>query len=152
MTDLSTEPRLLLPGLAPLYRHAVPLSWLLVRLAAGLILFYHGVGKIGHVDAVTANMIKNGIPLSVSVLAAYVVILSETVGAFAVAIGFFTRFFAAACAIDLAVITFDVLWPKGFLWSRGGYEFMLMWGLIMFAIALRGGGPYSIDRWIGREL
>ncbi|HWE72404.1 MAG TPA: DoxX family protein [Stellaceae bacterium] len=71
---------------------------------------------------------------------------------FSVAIGFFTRFFAAACAIDLAVITFDVLWPKGFVWSQGGYEFMLMWGLIMFAIALRGGGPYSVDRWIGREL
>jgi putative oxidoreductase len=45
-----------------------------------------------------------------------------------------------------------VLWPKGFVWSQGGYEFMLMWGLIMFAIALRGGGPYSVDRWIGREL
>jgi putative oxidoreductase len=121
-----------------------------IRLAAGLTLFYHGTTKIGHVDAVTDNMIKNGIPLPV--LAAYVVIVTETLGAFCVALGFFTRFFAAACAIDLAVITFDVLWPKGFVWSRGGYEFMLMWGLIMFAIALRGGGPYSLDRWIDREL
>jgi hypothetical protein len=80
MGDLSTEPKLLLPGLAPLYRHTVPFSWLVVRLAAGLILFYHGTGKIGHVDAVTANMIKNGIPLSLSVLAAYTVIISETIG------------------------------------------------------------------------
>lgn len=151
MTDLSSEPKLLLPGLAPLYRHVVPLSWLVIRLAAGLILFYHGLGKIGHVDAVTANMVKNGI-IFPPVIAAYIVILTETIGAFCVAIGFFTRFFAAACAIDLAVITFNVLWPKGFVWSQGGYEFMLMWGLIMFAIALRGGGPYSVDRWIGREL
>ncbi len=150
MTDISTEPKLLLPGLAPLYRQIVPLSWLVIRCAAGLILFYHGTGKIGHVDAVVANMVKNGI--APPVLAAYVVILTETVGAFCVALGFFTRFFAAACAIDLAVTTFHVLWPKGFVWSQGGYEFMLMWGLIMFAIALRGGGPYSVDRWIGREL
>jgi putative oxidoreductase len=151
MTDISTEPKLLLPGLAPLYRHVVPLSWLVVRCAAGLILFYHGTGKIGHIDAVTANMVKNGIVPPM--LFAYVVTLTETVAAFCVAIGFFTRFFAAACAIDLAVITFHVLWPKGFGWSQGGYEFMLMWGLITFAIALRGGGgPYSVDRWIGREL
>jgi hypothetical protein len=27
-----------------------------------------------------------------------------------------------------------------------------MWGLIMLAIALRGGGPYSLDRRIGKEL
>jgi len=59
---------------------------------------------------------------------------------------------AAACAIDLAVITFAVLWPKGFGWSHGGYEFLLMWTLIMFAITLGGGGPYSLDRLIGREL
>jgi putative oxidoreductase len=29
---------------------------------------------------------------------------------------------------------------------------VLMWGIIMFAIALRGGGPYSLDRVIGKEL
>jgi hypothetical protein len=27
-----------------------------------------------------------------------------------------------------------------------------MWSLVMLAIALRGGGPYSIDRRLGREL
>jgi putative oxidoreductase len=150
MTDMSTEPKLLLPGLEPLYRHVVPLSWLLVRCAAGLILFYHGLAKIGHLDAVTANMVKNSLAPPVPI--AYVVTIAETLGAFCVAIGLFTRFFAAACAIDLAVITFHVLWPKGFVWSRGGYEYFLMWGLIMFAVALRGGGPYSIDRWIGCEL
>jgi putative oxidoreductase len=150
MTDTSSSPKLFLPALAELYRHTVPLSWLIVRCTAGIILFIHGWQKIGHVDDVAANMVKNGI--SPPLLVAYVVTLTETVGALCVALGFFTRFFAAACAVDLAVITFDVLWPKGFGWSHGGYEFLLMWGLIMFAIALRGGGPYSIDRLIGREL
>jgi len=28
----------------------------------------------------------------------------------------------------------------------------LLWGLVCFAIALRGGGPYSVDRRIGVEL
>lgn len=39
-----------------------------------------------------------------------------------------------------------------FGWTRPGYEYPLMWGLVMLAIALRGGGPYSLDRAIGREL
>ena len=38
------------------------------------------------------------------------------------------------------------------LWSSGGWEYPLFWGLILFAIALRGGGPYSIDRKLGWEL
>jgi hypothetical protein len=29
---------------------------------------------------------------------------------------------------------------------------VLLWGLVTFAIALRGGGPYSLDRKIGIEL
>ena len=41
---------------------------------------------------------------------------------------------------------------KGFGWINGGYEYPLFWGLIMFAIALRGGGPYSLDRKLGWEL
>jgi hypothetical protein len=30
--------------------------------------------------------------------------------------------------------------------------YTLLWGLVCFAIALRGGGPYSVDRRIGIEL
>jgi hypothetical protein len=29
---------------------------------------------------------------------------------------------------------------------------VLLWGLVTLAIALRGGGPYSLDRKLGREL
>jgi putative oxidoreductase len=41
--------------------------------------------------------------------------------------------------------------PK-FGWGQGGYEYPLMWGLIMFVVALRGGGPYSLDRKLGWQL
>jgi putative oxidoreductase len=43
-------------------------------------------------------------------------------------------------------------WGNGFGWMRRGYEYVLLWGLVCFAIALRGGGPYSLDRKLGREL
>jgi hypothetical protein len=52
---------------------------------------------------------------------------------------------------NLLVVTF-IHMPQGFAWTNRGYEYALMWGLILFAVALRGGGPYSLDRRIGREL
>jgi len=48
------------------------------------------------------------------------------------------------------VIT-SVYWPR-FGWTGPGYEYPLLWGLMMLAVALRGGGPYSLDRKLGREL
>lgn len=64
----------------------------------------------------------------------------------------FTRFFAAAVAIEMAYLTFVQYWHNGYGWRHDGYEYVMMWGMLAFAIALRGGGPYSVDRVIGREL
>ena len=52
--------------------------------------------------------------------------------------------------IEMMVIVYHHL-PK-FGWSVGGYEYPLFWGLVLLAIALRGGGPFSLDRRIGKEL
>jgi len=73
-------------------------------------------------------------------------------GGLAIMFGVFTRFFAAAAAIELGYITFVLYWPSGFSWLKRGYEYTLMWGALCFAIALRGGGPYSLDHLIKREL
>ena len=53
---------------------------------------------------------------------------------------------------NLAAARWIVHYAKGFGVSAGGCEYVLMWGIITFAIALRGGGPYSLDRVIGKEL
>ena len=58
---------------------------------------------------------------------------------------------ATAAAIEMLIITVTY-WGNGFGWMRRGYEYVLLWGLVCFAIALRGGGPYSLDRKLGREL
>jgi putative oxidoreductase len=42
--------------------------------------------------------------------------------------------------------------PKGYAVSAGGYEYVLLIGACCFLVALRGGGPYSIDRMLGKEL
>ncbi len=77
--------------------------------------------------------------------------LIELLGGIGIILGLFTRFCAAAVAIEMFVI-FCLYWNNGFAWLSRGYEYVLLWGLVAFAIALRGGGPYSLDRKIGFEL
>jgi hypothetical protein len=42
--------------------------------------------------------------------------------------------------------------PKGYAAGGGGYEYVLLIGVACLTIAIRGGGPYSVDRAIGKEL
>ena len=76
----------------------------------------------------------------------------ETVGAICIVIGLFTRFFAAALAIELGIALLAVHFKAGFSVNQDGFEYVLLLGIVMFAIAMRGGGPYSVDRVIGKEL
>ena len=142
-----SEPKLLFPGLAGFYAAVSDLWYPLIRLVVGGCLIYHGWAKLqSGVAPVSASMAKNGfVP---GTFFAYAAIFLETVGAVCIMLGLFTRFFAAAIAIEMALITFVVHMPNGF----GRMELPFMWGIIMFAIALRGGGPYSLDRAIGKEL
>lgn len=144
------QTRLLMPGLAGFYLLAIPLSWLLIRVTVGSLLVMHGWPKIGAGPAsLAARYVQMG--LSPGAFWAWADTLLEVVGGVAIILGLFTRFFAAAVAIQMAIIMVIYL-PNGFAWTNRGYEFVLMWGLIAFAIALRGGGPYSLDRRIGIEL
>lgn len=119
----------------------------MIRVVAGALMLPHGLAHLhqglGHF---AAGMAKGGFPLPT--LCALIILILELVGGPAVALGLFTRFFAAGIAIQMAVITFAIQMPRG--WGR--MEYSLLWGIVMFAIALRGGGPYSLDRVIGKEL
>ena len=146
----ASQPRLVVPQLQPFYRWAEPLSWALIRITAGLMLIPHGWPKpMAGVGPTAANaLMKRGIapaePLAI------VLIAIETIGGLCIALGLFTRFWAAAATIEMGVIVYHHL--PNFGWTARGYEYPLFWGLVMLAIALRGGGPYSLDRKIGREL
>lgn len=151
MFESDREPKLLFPALKPLYVSLEPLSWLLIRCSAGLILAVHGWGKISRgAEAMAPAFMKMGYQHPIELI--YLLILVEFVGGLAIAAGLFTRFFAAAVTIEMAVITFVHYLPSGFSWLNRGYEYTLLWGLVTLAIWWRGGGPLSLDRRIGKEL
>ena len=146
------ETKLLFPGLAGFYGSWRDVAYTLLRVIVGYNLLMHGWLKVGTfgLAGVSGYMAKVGLapPTGWAVAAMFL----ETVGATCIIVGLFTRFFAAAIAIEMAIALFVVHLKAGFAVSKGGYEYVLLWGLISFAIALRGGGPYSLDRRIGREL
>ena len=146
------EPKLLFPGLTRFYDYAIPLSWVIVRIAVGLNLVVHGWGKIGRSGG-PAQLVQK-LPQSAAIgdEITFVLMLIEFVGGLCIIAGLFTRFWAAAAAVEMAVLTFYIYWGTGFGWLSRGYEYTLMWGLVLFAVALRGGGPWSADRLVGREL
>ena len=156
--SMQTEPRPIISGLGPLYDSTRDYSWLLVRLTAGGFLLIHGLQKLtGQTLAVWAanSLARRGIEPHMPL--AYAVWFLETVGALCIMLGLFTRLFAAMIFVQFLIIVFVAHWGPGltgFPWNRptGGWEYPAFWGLIILAIFIRGGGPYSLDRKLGREL
>jgi putative oxidoreductase len=150
-TRVAGEPQLYFPFLRSFYDAVTPLAWPIVRLAVGWNLAVHGWDKVmGGPSALVSEFTHFGFraPFAMAVLITCI----EFIGGICIMFGFFTRFFAAAAALELAYITFGVFWTNGFPSANHGYEYTLMWGAVMFAIALKGGGPWSLDRRIHREL
>lgn len=150
MRQSPSETKLLIPRLKPFYDFVEPLTWVLIRLTVGLMLLPHGIPKLMAGVSATAAMALERRGIGAAEPLAVVLMILETVGGLCVALGLFTRFFAAAITIEMSVIAYHHL-PK-FGWTGPGYEYPLMWGLIMLAVALRGGGPWSLDRKIGKQL
>jgi putative oxidoreductase len=94
------QTKLLYPGLAGFYETMLPIAGALVRIVVGIMFLMHVSTKFKlGADAVAANVFaKNGI--EPSLMWAYVIMFIESVGGICLIIGLFTRFVAAALAIE----------------------------------------------------
>ena len=156
MTVQTTETRLILPALGPLYANLSRWSTPLIRVATGLMLVPHGAQKLfgwfgGYGLEGTGGYFAQNLGLEPGVFWAALVGGTEFFGGLCLAFGFLTRPAALGVTILMAVAIFSVHLPNGFFWGQGGYEYPLLWGLIALAIAFRGGAEMSLDRAIGRE-
>jgi putative oxidoreductase len=142
--------KLYVPAAAGLYEACAPLSYTLIRVALGLMLIPHGYGKLFLNDAVHAanNFVKFGwaYPLAW----AYFIGALEFFGGIMLALGLFTRAVALAFVIEMAVISFAVLWPN-WSWGHRGMEYALFMGIVALAIFFRGGGAWSLDSYMKKE-
>jgi putative oxidoreductase len=146
------QAELLYPELSRFYEAVLPVAETLMRIVVGIMFLMHVSMKFKlGASAVAANVFaKNG--FEPALLWAYVVMFIELFGGVCLVAGLFTRFVAAVLAIEMLIALLFVHLPKGYLASAGGYEYVLLIGAACFVLAIRGGGPYSADGLIGKEL
>ncbi len=146
------DAKLMYPGLAGFYQSMLPVAETFMRIVVGVMFLMHVSAKFKMgAGAVAANIFaKNG--LEPALTWAYVVMFIEVVGGICLIAGLFTRSWASVLAIEMLIALLFVHLPKGYAAGAGGFEYVLLIGAVCFAFAIRGGGPYSIDRLIGREL
>ncbi|MFC4553410.1 MULTISPECIES: DoxX family protein [Halorussus] len=129
----------------------------LVRLAVGVVMVVHGIGKLFGVGPSAAPLGEFGgflgsLGVPLPTLVALGVALVETVGGLFVLAGFLTRYAAALFAADMLAATLLVHLPRGFSVANGGYEFTLTLFLAALALVFLGSGSFSVDRAVlGRE-
>lgn len=132
-------------------------SYPLVRVTAGLLLMPHGAQKLfgwfgGYGLTATGEFFGTQLGLHPGILFALMAGLVEFFGGLALVLGLLTRPAALAVTALMGVAVVQVHLANGFFWTAGGYEYPLMWGLVAFAIALNGGGRFSLDRRFGLPL
>ncbi len=131
---------------------------LMLRLPLGIIFIAHGsqklLGSFGGMGLTTTFKVfeeKMGIPPVLTFLA----IIAEFGGGIGVLLGLLTRFSAAGIAITMAVAMYKVTLIHGFFVNVPGrvegIEFNLALMGMALAVALKGGGAWSVDRYLWKH-
>ena len=149
--DMSIDrDRLIVPQAGGVYVALAPYSFTLIRVALGLWLIPHGFGKVFLADAVPASRNFVNFGWAYPLAWAYGIGALEFFGGIFLALGLFTRAVALAFTIEMAVISFAVLWPV-WGWGQRGMEYALFMGIVALAIFFQGGGRLSLDNLLRKE-
>jgi putative oxidoreductase len=142
--------RRIISALDPIYDALEPLAYPLIRFIAGAMMIPHGYAKVfGGIEGTTKFFASVG--LEPALILAWYVGLLELVGGICVALGLLTRFMSAQLIGLLAVATFYIHLPNGFIWVKGGFEYPLFWMVVMIAITIKGGEKLSLDNLMAKE-
>jgi putative oxidoreductase len=154
MAARSSDTKLYFPGLGGIYDVLADWGYPLLRITAGLMLLPHAWPKFTTFGAagVATGLARRGIEPALAF--AYLIMFVELVGGICITIGFLTRPFALLCLIEMIVIAVKAHLPNGWLFTvqGGGGEFPVMWAILFLIILIRGGGHFSVDRAIGKEV
>ena len=143
-----------IPALAPFYQKVQGYGYPLIRIITGLCLIPHGAQKLfewfGGNRAATAGAFSR-LGLEPALFLTYLVGAIEFIGGFLIMIGLATRPIAALVVVIMAVAVFKVHLVNGFFWTRLGYEYPLLWGVVALGLVLGGSGKLSVDEKLGKE-
>lgn len=151
MTPHIDSDRLLFPKLGIVYNLANPYLWTIFRILLGVWLIPHGFPKLFGDDAIPASKNFVNFGWDYPIVWAYFIGCLEFFGGIFLILGLGTRLVALMVAVQMFVISFAVLYPT-WGWGKKGMEFALLWGLLCLILVIKGGGKYSADRFLPKEL
>jgi len=152
---LGSGNRYYIPALGRIYDSLSVYMLPMLRIVLGAILIPHGCQKLfgwfGGMGFTRFSALFDQIGYKPGAVWVTIVALTELAGGILLILGLFTRFAAAAVAIFMI----NAVWftsAKGFFWTAGGMEFSLLLLAVALVFLVRGGGEYSIDAKMGKEL
>jgi len=120
----------------------IDVALLLLRLILAAVFGAYGYAKwTGGMDRVAGLMMSVNLPFPD--LTARIAATLEVGGAILLILGLWTRVVGALLGIEMAVAILTVVWRQGFV---GGYAFELTLLTVGLALAIAGGGAYSVGR------
>lgn len=140
--------RLMFPALGGLYGLLSCVSVPLLRASAGLVLMVHGLPKIQ--DPFKSAGMAESLGFFPGVFWSPLLAVTEFIGGFLLAIGLLTRFAAAGATVVLLVTVYFHWVVQG--QGLSGAEKSILWAAITFFFVAHGGGAFSVDRMLKREL
>jgi putative oxidoreductase len=134
-----------------------------LRLIVGFGFIEHGYTKLLHGPETFASIL-HALSVPAPHLMAWLTILTELLGGFAVLLGAFVPLVSVPMAVVLLVAMFSVHWqygfssikilavtPAGAKFGPPGYECDLLYLACLVALVLAGSGPFSIDESLLRK-
>ena len=150
-TAMRQQPQLLIPALGAIYHTFAPITEPLIRVVAGGSLAIHGYPILFGNKAAAAKFLES-VGFQDGLFWSYIVGTVEFVCGLCLALGLLTRLVASSIIgfLLIAIVTYH--WQFGFAWENRGIEYPLFWSIVVLHFLVRGGGPWSLDALIGREL
>lgn len=143
--------KLVIPLFGRVYDVFRPITELLIRVAAGGALAFHGYEILfGNIDG--AGRFFESVGFDDGLFWAWVVGVLQFGCGLLFAVGLLTRLAAGPILAFLVVAIAIYHLPNGFDWEARGIEYPLLWALVTFHFLIHGGGRWSLDALIGWEV
>lgn len=143
------------PALGKIYPKLNCWAPLVLRVTMGGILIPHGCQKLfgwfAGMGLMANAELFDRLGYSPGMFWGTLVGLTELTAGILLAIGLFTRPAALAITIFMVNAIYFTSGVGGFFWTKGGSEYSLLILAVAIYYLIRGGGPVSADRLLGRE-